>query len=167
MTKIKNLYLNVISKQIIPNNEQIDNAVKEYLNKLKEEDKLKIEELSLAEHDEYMDTLRGDFIKKLSQTSFQMRKLSKVAPAIEVFVKSNLGLIKELGASLLVKETDFIKLCETANINPNIEFLEIMLDTDIVYCRLLPISKDKAALALSQNKITVERYDELIEMLDK
>jgi len=167
MTKIKNLYLNVISKQTTPDVAQVDNAVKEYLDKLKEEDKLKIQELPLLEYDEYIDTLREDFIKNLTQTSFQIRKLSKIAPAIEVFIKSNLGLIKELGASLLVKETHFIELCETANINPNIEFLEIMLDTDIVYCRLLPISKDKAALALSQNKITVERYDELIEMLDK
>jgi len=163
--KIKNLYLNLITRFEEPAADRVEETVETYIEK-SEDFRAKYNSANDEEKEKLKEELRQDVKRQLTKMSTQMRKI-KNFPKLDFFIRQNIDLVTELGKPLILEESKFRDLCKDCSINPDIETLDIYLDNNTVFCKIIMINKAKVSLALSQKTISVEKYDELMAILDK
>lgn len=161
---LRNLYIQVVTKVIKEPEESVQQAVYEYCNK--EDIQQKLSNMSNEEQGVFIEELKQDYIRRTTVHKTQMLKIRK-NPALDSFVRANVERITTMGQGLILKESDFIDLCERAKLNPNLEVIDILYDSETVYVKIIKLTRENVAMALAQKTITPERYDELMDVLDK
>lgn len=161
---LRNLYIQVVTKVIKEPEESVQQAVFEYCNK--EDVQQKLSNMSDEEQDVFIEELKQDYIRRTTVHKTQMLRIRK-NPALDQVVRANVEKITTMGQGLILKETDFVDLCERAKLNPNLEIIDILYDTETVYCKIIKLTRENVAMALAQKSITPERFDELMAVLDK
>lgn len=161
---LRNLYIQVVTKVIKESEENIEIGLLSYLSK--EEIKEKTSKMTEEEVKVFKEELRQDFIRRTTVHKTQMLRIRK-NPALDSFVRANVEKITTMGQGLILKEADFIDLCERAKLNPNLEVIDILYDSETVYVKIIKLTRENVAMALAQKSITPERFDELMNILDK
>lgn len=178
--KIKNLYLNLLSKVAHPTDKQIIDA---FVQDMGNEEIKKSDDLTSQGH--WFLMLQPDSIKnvdfsdapelkkylehvrnRLTRYSSQIVKLRRF-PVLDAFVRDNIDKIDKMGQGIILKENEFEKLCKDAGLSDSLEDIDIMFDSNIVFCKIIRLTHQGVTMALAQKSITVERYDELIAILNE
>jgi hypothetical protein len=155
--KIKNLYVKVISKVVLPTDTNVETSVDNYIkNQVKQDPNFIFDKEDLLKEAK----------EQLTKVSTQLRKINKIQP-LDAFIRSNINNIDEMGKSLLLKSSDFNDLCKKCGFPEDIKFIEIFLDANTVFCRVLNVNKAELSLALAEKKISVKKYDELMQLVDE
>ncbi len=161
--KIKNLYIKVVTKVQKPTTQEVINAVDAYIGRerLKNKDFMTDEDSFPAEFEQLEEQAK----EQLTKVSTQMRKISKI-PILDAFIRQNIGVVDQMGKVIILKKSEFSKLCKDCKFT-EVEYLDILLDSNILFCKIMPIDRQTLALALSEKKITVEKFDELMEQVEE
>lgn len=178
--KIKNLYLNLLSKVAHPTDKQIiEQFVHDLGNeKIKKSDTLLeqasyfvganpkvINDFDFTDKDElknYLESVRFG----LTKYSSQIVKLRKF-PVLDAFVRVNIDKVDKMGQGIILKEHEFEQLCEDAGLSKSLEDINIMYDSNIVFCKIIRLTHKGVTMALAQKAITPERFDELMAILNE
>jgi hypothetical protein len=178
--RIKNLYLNLLVKVKEPEEKEIKHFMASALvnekmsnslsDDLKEDIHLFInlkpdEGIVHFQNKEQFENYYNNVKYRLTKFSSQMRKL-KNFPVLDHFVRQNIDNIDEFGRAIILKEKEFKQLCADSKLGNDLPDINIMFDTNVVFCKIIKINKESLAMALAQKTITVEKYDELMNFLD-
>jgi len=155
--KIKNLYIKIVSKVDKPTEKKVRESVSKYVEQQLQKD-------SNFQYD--FDELMLEAEQQLTKVSTQLRKINKIPP-LDLFVRQNINSVTEMGKPLLLKTSEFKALCKSCGFPEDIKSIEVFLDSNIVFCNILSVDKAELALALSQKKISVAKYDELMQLVDE
>lgn len=178
MSRIKNLYLKLLSNPIKPNEEQIEELLhqkafaKAYGKIIEEssqeefellpekERKAKIKE-KLKETKQEVENEKESIIEENTTFSHRLLKLSKF-PLLDSLVKTNASQIKEYGQFIFVKEPDYKELLIKSKIE-YIEKIDIYYDSDVIMCTILPISKEILLENVKEGLLSIDSYEEAVE----
>lgn len=178
--KIKNLYLNLLSKVAHPTDKQI---IEQFVHDMgnekikKTEDLINQSDLFLAEKPEVIkdfDFTDRDELKnyiehvryRLTKYSSQIVKLRRF-PVLDAFVRDNVNKVDKMGQGIILKEKEFEQLCKDAGLATSLEDINIMFDSNIVFCKIIRLTHQGVTMALAQKAITPERFDELMAILNE
>ena len=182
---MRNLYLKKVTKIVQPSEKEVLEAVLKYVN------------ANLTKGVTYDDSFMADFIlvesyvdgkigeanieeelksnafktllkqaeHTITKVSFQMVKLRNFVQ-LDNFIRQNLPKVVKLGQAIILTENQFDALTATFT-KSKLQNIEIMQDSETVYCRVIRLTRDAVALALSQDAINIEKFDELMAMIDK
>jgi hypothetical protein len=154
--KIKNLYINVVSKLQVPKEEEVVKAVDRYVEaQLKQDPNFTFNKEELLEEAK----------EQLTKRSIQMRKINKILP-LDAFIRQNIHNITEMGKPLILKKSEFRKLCLDCNFPP-VDYIDVLFDSNTTFCKIISVDREQLALALAEKKITPEKFDELMLQVEE
>lgn len=161
---LRNLYIQVVTKVIKPTEDEVHKIVYDYCDR--KEVREKFNEMTNEEQVTYISELREETFIRRTVHKTQMLRIRKI-PALDSFVRANIDKITTMGQGLILNEADFVDLCERAKLNPNLEVIDILYDSETTYVKIIKLTRENVAMALAQKTITPERFDELMEIIDK
>ena len=160
-TKIKNLYLKIETKKIVPTDDEVEKILSHNLAQQVKRNKGE----PLNHTPEQLNDIRAAIKEMNTVNNHQLRKISKI-PHLAHFINLNIRNIKEVGQAILLKDTQYQELLKGSKIHPDTKNLPIYLNSEVLFTTVYPINKEILQRELKNNTISVDRYDELLDMLE-
>jgi hypothetical protein len=146
--------------------QEVSKAVSDYIKRETEKNPDFMPSLLLDEeaYNKRWEELVDEAEHQLTKVSTQLIKIRKI-PALDMFMRHNLDSVDSMGKTLILKESEFKRLIADCGF-PDTQIIDILYDSNTTFCKVVCLTREAIALALSEKTISVKRYDELMKTLD-